>query len=92
MEPEKDSRFTAWPAGDTYVIYPHSISSVRWERLVQGIQQFEKYKILLAEAAEKGDKQTIKSLEKLLKTVDVNKIEKESAKIVNNFRNQLNKY
>lgn len=92
VEPEKDSRFTAWPAGDTYVIYPHSISSVRWERLVQGIQQFEKYKILLAEAAEKGDKQTIKSLEKLLKTVDVNKIEKESAKIVNNFRNQLNKY
>ena len=89
--PEEDSRFTAWPAGDTYVIYPFSISSVRWERLVQGIQQFEKYKILLAEAEAKGNTSRVKSLKKLLKSVDIKKISTDSEKIVNGFRNGLNK-
>ena len=89
--PEKDSRFTAWPAGDTYVIYPFSISSVRWERLVQGIQQFEKYKILLAEAEAKGNASRVKALKKLLKSVDIKKISTDSEKIVNGFRNGLNK-
>ena len=89
--PEKDSRFTAWPAGDTYVIYPFSISSVRWERLVQGIQQFEKYKILLAEAEAKGNTSRVKALKKLLKSVDIKKISTDSEKIVNGFRNGLNK-
>ena len=89
--PEKDSRFTAWPAGDTYVIYPFSISSVRWERLVQGIQQVEKYKILLAEAEAKGNTSRVKALKKLLKNVDIKKISTDSEKIVNGFRNGLNK-
>ena len=89
--PEEDSRFTAWPAGDTYVIYPFSISSVRWERLVQGIQQFEKYKILLAEAEAKGNTSRVKALKKLLKSVDIKKISTDSEKIVNGFRNGLNK-
>ena len=89
--PEKDSRFTAWPAGDTYVIYPFSISSVRWERLVQGIQQFEKYKILLAEAEAKGNTSRVNALKKLLKSVDIKKISTDSEKIVNGFRNGLNK-
>ena len=89
--PEEDSRFTAWPAGDTYVIYPFSISSVRWERLVQGIQQFEKYKILLAEAEAKGNTSRVNALNKLLKSVDIKKISTDSEKIVNGFRNGLNK-
>ena len=89
--PEEDSRFTAWPAGDTYVIYPFSISSVRWERLVQGIQQFEKYKILLAEAEAKGNTSRVNALKKLLKNVDIKKISTDSEKIVNGFRNGLNK-
>lgn len=90
VAPEEDSRFTAWPAGDTYVIYPFSVSSIRWERLVQGIQQFEKYKILLAEAEAKGNRQRVKSLKKLLKSIDLKRISDESGKMVNGFRNSLN--
>ena len=89
--PEEDSRFTAWPAGDTYVIYPFSLSSVRWERLVQGIQQFEKYRILLDEAEKKGDTSRVKALKRLLKSIDVKRIAYESEKMVNGFRNALNK-
>ena len=91
VTPEDDSRFTAWPAGDTYVIYPFSISSIRWERLVQGIQQFEKYKILLAEAKAKGNASRVKALEKLLKNIDIKKISTDSEKMVNGFRRGLNR-
>lgn len=91
IDPERDSRFTAWPAGDTYVVYPFSISSIRWERLVQGIQQFEKYNILLAEAKAKGNARRVKELEKLLGTIKLEKIETESEKMVNAFRNGLNR-
>ena len=88
--PEKDSRFTAWPAGDTYVIYPFSISSVRWERLVQGIQLFEKYKILLAEATAAGNEARVAELEELLRSVDIKKISTDSEAIVSGFSNGLN--
>ncbi len=91
VTPEDDSRFTAWPAGDTYVIYPFSISSIRWERLVQGIQQFEKYKILLAEAKAKRNASRVKALEKLLKSIDIKKISTDSEKMVNGFRKGLNR-
>ena len=90
VTPEEDSRFTAWPAGDTYVIYPFSISSVRWERLVQGIQQYEKYKILLAEAEAKGDTARVEALKKLLGTIELGKIATDGADIVNGFRNAIN--
>ena len=92
VDPEKDSRFTAWPAGDTYVVYPFSISSVRWERMVQGVQQFEKYKILLDEAKSSGNKSMQARLEKLLEKVDINRIANESEKIVNGFRNGVNAF
>lgn len=88
--PEEDSRFTAWPAGDTYVVYPFSVSSIRWERLVQGIQQFEKFRMLLAEAKVNGDDVRVKELEELLKSVDIKKISTDSEAIVNGFRNGLN--
>ena len=48
-EPLIDSRFRTWPAGDTYVVYPDARSSIRFERLVEGIQDAEKIIILREE-------------------------------------------
>ena len=90
VTPEDDSRFTAWPAGDTYVIYPFSVSSIRWERLVQGIQLFEKYKILLAEAKNAGNEARVAELEELLRSVDIKKISTDSEAVVSGFGNALN--
>ena len=90
VTPENDSRFTAWPAGDTYVIYPFSISSIRWERLVQGIQQFEKYKILLAEAETTGNTSRVRTLKRVLGGIDLSRIATDSEKMVNAFRDALN--
>lgn len=55
-DPLSDSRFRRFPAGDTYMVYPGGLSSVRFERLREGIQDFEKISIikkeLLAERSE----------------------------------------
>ena len=90
VTPEEDSRFTAWPAGDTYVIYPFSVSSIRWERLVQGIQMFEKYRILLTEAKAAGNESRVAELEQLLRSVDIKKISTDSKAIVKGFGDGLN--
>lgn len=47
--PCEDSRFTAWAAGDTYLVYPMNASSVRFEKLIEGIQMFEKIEVLKAD-------------------------------------------
>ena len=89
ISPEEDSRFTAWPAGDTYVIYPFSVSSIRWERLVQGIQLFEKYKIRLATAKAEGNTEHVTELEKLLEDIDLKKISTDSGRMVGAFSEGL---
>lgn len=45
LEPLMDSRFRAFTSGDTYIVYPGGRSSIRFERLIQGIQEYEKIRI-----------------------------------------------
>jgi hypothetical protein len=47
--PLMDSRFRTWPAGDTFIVYPEARSSIRFERLIEGIQDFEKLSLLIDE-------------------------------------------
>lgn len=49
QDPLRDSRFRTWAAGDTYFVYPGLRSSIRFERLREGIQDFEKIRILKAQ-------------------------------------------
>jgi hypothetical protein len=53
-DPLYDSRFRRFPAGDTYMVYPGGLSSVRFERLREGIQDFEKIRILKSEWIAEG--------------------------------------
>ncbi len=46
QEPLVDTRYTKWPAGDTFLVYPGPRSSIRFERLREGIQDYEKIRIL----------------------------------------------
>lgn len=64
-DPIRDSRFRTWTAGDTYIVYPEGRSSIRFERLVEGIQDWEKIRILRNEAA--GNEEQLRRLEELLK-------------------------
>ncbi|MBN1387057.1 MAG: DUF4091 domain-containing protein [Bacteroidales bacterium] len=47
--PVYDSRFIKWPSGDTYLVYPGARSSIRFEKLIEGIQDYEKIRILKKE-------------------------------------------
>ena len=57
---------------------------------MQGIQLFEKYKILLAEAKAAGNEARVAELEELLRSVDIKKISTDSEAIVNGFGAVLN--
>lgn len=57
-----DSRFRTWPAGDTYTVYPGGRSSIRFERLMEGIQDAEKIRIVRAELEQDNSPQGKESL------------------------------
>lgn len=44
--PAYDSRYGNWSPGDTFLIYPHARSSIRFERLIDGIEVAEKVRTL----------------------------------------------
>lgn len=54
--PLTDSRFRLFGAGDTYCYYPGNRSSVRFERLIEGIHQYEKIQILKEEYKDDAEK------------------------------------
>lgn len=65
-EPHMDSRYGNWKSGDTFLVYPAARSSVRFERLRDGIEVAEKVRALRREGV---DTQAIEEeLEKILST------------------------
>ena len=50
--PVMDSRYGNWPAGDTFFVYPGARSSIRFERLIDGIEVSEKVRILKEEGVD----------------------------------------
>ncbi|MEM5774848.1 MAG: DUF4091 domain-containing protein, partial [Anaerolineaceae bacterium] len=50
-DPLHDTKHVSWQAGDAFLIYPGARSSIRFERLREGIQEFEKIRILRSNAA-----------------------------------------
>ena len=73
--PLQDSRFTAWAAGDTYLVYPDGRSSIRMERLTDGIQAFEKVRILKARFKAEGNTKALQGLEEVLARFDELKLD-----------------
>ncbi len=63
--PLTDSRFRTWPAGDTYMVYPDARSSIRFERLVEGIQDAEKIRVLRKKYNVEGTPEALAKLSEL---------------------------
>jgi hypothetical protein len=55
-DPQRDARFGSWPAGDCFLVYPGANSSVRFEKLREGIVDFEKIRILKQQVNRSSDK------------------------------------
>lgn len=69
--PLTDSRFTAWPAGDTYQVYPNASTSIRFEKMIEGIQDFEKIKVLKTQWEKEKSTAKLKELESVLSTFKI---------------------
>lgn len=90
-DPLTDSRFRAWAAGDTYFVYPGPRSSIRFERLIEGIQDFEKIRTLRAEFEKNGDKAKLQQLEDILKTIAIPALKTTpAADVINAAKAKLN--
>jgi len=77
-EPLVDSRFRSWSAGDTYLVYPGPRSSIRFERLVEGIQDYEKIRLLKADFSKNNSAQ-LAQLQQLLDGFDINALKETPA-------------
>jgi len=60
-DPVRDARHIQWPAGDCFLVYPGGNSSIRFEKLREGIVDYEKISIL-RNLAEGSDDKKIKAL------------------------------
>ncbi len=94
-DPLTDSRFRTWPAGDTYFVYPGARSSIRFERLREGIQDYEKIKILKSEFGNQGipgNPEKLKELEDFLERIQPESLEESPAKVwVNEGKDLINR-
>lgn len=70
-DPFVETKYEAqgWPSGDCFLVYPGPRSSMRFERLREGIQDYEKIRILREKAGDAGTgaaKATVAELDKAL--------------------------
>jgi len=72
QDPDRDARHGSWPSGDCYLVYPGANSGIRFEKLREGIADYEKIRILKQKAASSTDdkcKQLLLQLEQHLKAL-----------------------
>ncbi|MBO7231521.1 MAG: DUF4091 domain-containing protein [Bacteroidaceae bacterium] len=86
--PLTDSRFRKFGSGDTYCYYPGNRSSVRFERLIEGIHQYEKIQILKEEYKDNAEK--LAQLNALLGRFTGSVAGEDCARMVNDIEDFLN--
>lgn len=92
QEPLQDSRFRSWGGGDCYLVYPAGRSSIRMERLVEGVQAFEKIRLLRDKFTRENNTYKLKMLDAILKDFELDRLATvPAADMVNKARTALNK-
>ncbi len=87
--PLQDSRFRTWAGGDCYIVYPDGRSSIRFERLIEGIQDYEKIQTIRKEFSNNPAK--LKKLEQIISTFTIDtKGNQTTEEQVRNARKALN--
>lgn len=80
--PLQDTRYTAWPAGDTYQVYPGPYSSIRFEKMIEGVQDFEKLRILEETYIRNGNTQKLAELKSVLSQFNIPQLADTSARSI----------
>ncbi|HEY5774331.1 MAG TPA: DUF4091 domain-containing protein, partial [Chitinophagaceae bacterium] len=89
-DPLHDSRWRRYPAGELFQFYPGPRTSIRFEKLREGIQDFEKIRILREKFTKEGKAERLKKLDDVLagfqleklKTIPAENILKEGKEIL----------
>jgi hypothetical protein len=55
-DPMRDARYGSWASGDCFLVYPDGNSCIRFEKLREGISDYEKIRIIRQLAAKSSDK------------------------------------
>lgn len=89
-KPLLESRFRSFGAGDCYMVYPLGRSSLRFENLKFGVQNFEKIRLLREEFSSKNQSDKLKKIDEILEIFKVENLEKTAAKnAIENARKML---
>jgi hypothetical protein len=75
-DPLRDARYGSWPAGDCFLVYPGGNSCIRFEKLREGIVDYEKIRIIKDLAAKSSDatvKELLSELNAHLNTLNTDK-------------------
>ncbi|MEN8229655.1 MAG: glycoside hydrolase domain-containing protein [Bacteroidota bacterium] len=73
--PIQDSRWHRYPAGTLFQFYPGPRTSIRFEKLIEGIQDFEKIRILREQFAKNGNKEGLMQLDHALSLIQIEKLD-----------------
>ena len=76
-DPKRDARHGTWAAGDCFLVYPGGNSCIRFEKLREGIVDFEKIRILREQSMASKDKSIIDLWKKFEQHLQVFSKEKE---------------
>jgi len=90
--PLQDSRFRAWPAGDTYIVYPNNRSSIRFETLREGIQDAEKIRILREDFVSKNMMAELTTLNKLVAQFNITSKPEDLEGLLSQAKKKLNEF
>jgi hypothetical protein len=74
-DPLHDSRWRRYPAGELFQFYPGPRTSIRFEKLTEGIQDFEKVRILKEQFVRNGNDEEMKTLNNILKEFEIGKLD-----------------
>ncbi len=75
--PNQDTRFGSWLGGDTYLVYPNNTTSIRFERLREGIQDVEKIRIIRHKLTAEGKTEALNTLNQHIQNFSNKNIKRE---------------
>ncbi len=87
-DPACDSRYGNWTSGDTFLVYPYARSSVRFERLIDGIEVAEKVRTLRAMGVDISE---VEAALEAIRTADINDPTQPWIEILTDAREALNR-
>jgi hypothetical protein len=77
--PLLDARWRRYPSGTLFQFYPGPRTSIRFEKLIEGVQDFEKIRILKEQFTKNRETKKLTLLNELLKSFEIKKLERTSA-------------